>query len=362
MPTTTRTTTTTSFASPGCRRTLEVGVWALAIGLVATLWFFPDALSRLRQHWGAHTMLDCTVQAGVCGATLNDGRTLEVTRSPSSASALEPLTYRVVVEPPSWVPQHIELQGINHNMGLQVLPLAPDGASRRVRSDVRPSRLHRRADALACRRGVRGPHVGLRILEHPTVRRALSVALAMLIAIGAGIALVQRTAPTHHDTLEATYGDFTVYAQDGPVSLAGLDAEVVAVYFGYMSCPDVCPMTLQTLTAAMAQLPPPQRDRVHVLFVSVDPQRDTLPRLAEYAAFFGPSVTGATAPPPELSPILQAWGVHARPVHLDDSALAYTVDHTTSLFIVKPGQQAPQRILAHGASVDDVYDALHSAL
>ncbi len=89
--------------------------------------------------------------------------------------------------------------------------------------------------------------------------------------------------------------EFALVSEDGrPVTEAAFRGEVAAVFFGYTHCPDVCPVTLARLRRALDQLPGATRERMVVLFVSVDPGRDTPASLAEYTAAFGPEFVGIT--------------------------------------------------------------------
>jgi len=119
----------------------------------------------------------------------------------------------------------------------------------------------------------------------------------------------------------------------GPERLAG---RWHVLFFGFTHCPDVCPSTLATLAAArreLADLPP--ADRPEVVLVSVDPQRDTPARLAEYVAFFDPSFVGVTGEPAMLESLTRELGV-AVMVGEPDASGQYSIDHTATLFLVDP--------------------------
>lgn len=83
--------------------------------------------------------------------------------------------------------------------------------------------------------------------------------------------------------------DFHMTADGKPVTAADYRGKVVALYFGYTHCPDVCPTTLANLTDMLGKVASPD---VAVLFVTVDPNRDTDPVLADYAKAFSPQVVG----------------------------------------------------------------------
>ncbi|HEX4971863.1 MAG TPA: SCO family protein [Steroidobacteraceae bacterium] len=107
------------------------------------------------------------------------------------------------------------------------------------------------------------------------------------------------------------------------------------VFFGFTSCPDVCPVTMSALAQTrklLADLPEPSRPRV--VMISVDPERDTPERLAAYVKGFDPAFVGATGTKPAIDELAQRMGVLVATRPLDGDA--YTVDHTTSLFLVGP--------------------------
>jgi len=107
-----------------------------------------------------------------------------------------------------------------------------------------------------------------------------------------------------------------------------------AVFFGYTSCPDVCPITLARIGRYRAELPAELQDGFAVLFVSLDPVRDTPERIREYTGSLPGGVEGMTAD--DIRAQAERWGVRA-----EDGALfgdgAYLVDHTARTFILNPG-------------------------
>jgi protein SCO1/2 len=108
------------------------------------------------------------------------------------------------------------------------------------------------------------------------------------------------------------------------------------VFFGFVNCPDVCPTTLATLAAAEAALADlPAQDRPGVLFVSVDPGRDTPEILGRYVAHFDPAFTGATGSREAIDALAAALGVAViiGPPAADGS---YSVDHSAAVFLVDP--------------------------
>ncbi len=106
---------------------------------------------------------------------------------------------------------------------------------------------------------------------------------------------------------------------------------VTLLYFGYTYCPDVCPLTLGRLSAAIGRLDPPARQHLQVLFVSVDPRRDTPARLAQYAHAFGPQFTGLTGTQEALRTLTKRYRVtygYGEP----DADGNYSVSHSSAIF------------------------------
>jgi protein SCO1/2 len=118
----------------------------------------------------------------------------------------------------------------------------------------------------------------------------------------------------------------------------GLDAlrgNFTLLFFGFTNCPDVCPLTLQVLANARAEVArrAPQFTP-RVLFVSVDPHRDTAERIAAYVRGFDPEFTGATASDARLKPLLEALGV-AVEKH-EHGGEQYNVVHNSAIYVLGP--------------------------
>lgn len=175
------------------------------------------------------------------------------------------------------------------------------------------------------------------------LRIAVAVLVAVLAAL-AGMWLAREQPPERLELEHATVfpaprplPDFTLTDHTGaPFGPQRLQGGWHILFFGFTHCPDVCPSTLAALTSARRQLtdlPPAQQPGV--VLVSVDPQRDTPERLAEYVAFFDPEFVGVTGDPAVLAELTRQLGV-AVVVGEPDAAGQYTIDHTGTLFLVDP--------------------------
>ncbi len=123
--------------------------------------------------------------------------------------------------------------------------------------------------------------------------------------------------------------------QDGQaVSTASLKGRWHLLFFGYTFCPDVCPTTLAQLRELQSKLPPEVRDDLQVVFVSVDPNRDTAPRIKEYLGFFNAGFQGITGTRENVQKLANAMSIPYIPA--DTSKPNYTVDHSGNLVIIGP--------------------------
>lgn len=155
-------------------------------------------------------------------------------------------------------------------------------------------------------------------------------------------------------------GDFTLQAANGPLSLHDLRGKVVLLYFGYTMCPDICPTSLAFSAQGLNQLDKTELENVKMLFITVDPERDTLERVKEYAGFFHPAIVGLTGSPEEIARTARLYGASYMRQNVD-SATGYVVDHTSETYVVgRDGKLFA--ILPHGAPPAKVAETIRAAL
>jgi len=104
------------------------------------------------------------------------------------------------------------------------------------------------------------------------------------------------------------------------------------LYFGFTSCPDVCPTTLAKLSRAVRQLPKSQQEAITTLFVSVDPKRDTPERLASYVDFFGEGIVGLTGEEPALRRLSKRYRTTFGYDEPDENG-NYNVSHSSAVYV-----------------------------
>lgn len=157
-----------------------------------------------------------------------------------------------------------------------------------------------------------------------------------------------------------TGGDFTLQSPNGPLSFHDLRGKVVLVYFGYTFCPDICPTSLAFAAQGLDLLDEHELARTRILFISVDPERDTLKKLKEYCAFFHPNILGLTGTPQEIASAAKLYGAsYARKD--TGSAGGYVVDHSASTYVVDPAGKLVAT-LGHGTAPAEVARAIRAAL
>ncbi len=155
--------------------------------------------------------------------------------------------------------------------------------------------------------------------------------------------------------------DFTFTDQQGqPFTLSEHKGKVVLLFFGFTSCPDICPAELANLAAAMRDLGA-EAEQVEVALISLDPERDTIERLESYLHAFNPNFIGLRADPAALAPIAKAYGVFYERRELPDSALGYTIDHSGFVYVIdKAGRW--REVVAHGTPVEDLVSDLRALI
>jgi protein SCO1/2 len=129
-------------------------------------------------------------------------------------------------------------------------------------------------------------------------------------------------------------GHFALSNTDGRrVSDETFRGKWLLVYFGYTSCPDVCPTTLSSMALALEKLGP-LADRVQPVFITVDPQRDTAAIVGEYVKDFDPRFVGLVGSPQEIGAAAQEFHVYYRVRQLGNNE--YVVDHSSFIYLIDP--------------------------
>ena len=137
----------------------------------------------------------------------------------------------------------------------------------------------------------------------------------------------------HVDITGADYArDFALTDHTGKQrTLADFRGNVVSVFFGFTQCPDVCPTTLQQMVEVRHLLGEQGKD-VQVIFITIDPERDTVPVLAQYVAAFDPSFVGLTGSPDDIARTAKQFKVFYQKSP-GPTPTSYTMDHTAGTYV-----------------------------
>ncbi len=169
-------------------------------------------------------------------------------------------------------------------------------------------------------------------------RTALYVTAGVLLLVIVGVVAVPRfldNEKTYNGTAvqpDGSPAEFQLQSADGDVQLSDYRDDVVVMYFGYTNCPDFCPATLSKLAKVRERLGD-KADDVQVLMISVDPERDSPERLAQYMSSFDSTFVGLTGDDESLRRAAAEFGIFFQK-QPGSEASGYLVDHTTTLVVV----------------------------
>ena len=166
------------------------------------------------------------------------------------------------------------------------------------------------------------------------MKKLLIAVILILTVLGAGyLALYSNKYAPNGQSANVAEGqknyDFTGKGANGAVSLKSFEGKNKIIYFGYTSCPDVCPATLGILSGVLNEL---KRDDIVVIFVTLDPERDEPKNVDEYAKYFYPDSYGVVVN--DLPGVAKNYGVKYQKVHLKNSAMGYSVAHSSAIYLL----------------------------
>jgi protein SCO1 len=191
--------------------------------------------------------------------------------------------------------------------------------------------------------------------------RSIALAFIATVLIGCEKAEPPSQSFTSVDITNAPWGkDFALTDHNGVArTLADFKGKAVVVFFGYINCPDMCPVTMYKLSTVMQKLGP-DADRVQVLFVTLDPARDTPEILGQYAPAFHPSFLGMYADEETIERTAEDFKIFFAKQKADAEGF-YTVDHMGPSFVFDP-QGRLRLFISDEHSADAVAEDLRTLL
>jgi protein SCO1 len=160
----------------------------------------------------------------------------------------------------------------------------------------------------------------------------LRLAAAILVGLAAFLAGALPAAQLHAQKIGSGGGSFVLTDQNGePFSSAALVGRPYAIFFGFTHCPDICPTTLLEMSNHLAALGP-DGDRLKVVFVTIDPERDTADHLRAYLASFDARIIGLTGSEAQIAEAAKGWNAHHHKLPENDGS--YTVVHSAYVYLM----------------------------
>jgi protein SCO1/2 len=163
-------------------------------------------------------------------------------------------------------------------------------------------------------------------------RRLLVILVSAAVIIVAGLSYIYLNRPGSDAGGLAIGGPIQLTDQNGAkFDSASLAGKPYGVFFGYTHCPDVCPTTLSDISQATDEIGGKAKDFT-TLFVTIDPERDTVPVMKDYLSNFTTKAVGLTGTPDEVATAAKAFRVYYKKVPTSDGS--YTMDHTAVLYLM----------------------------
>ncbi len=182
-------------------------------------------------------------------------------------------------------------------------------------------------------------------MTNRTLTLAALTAGALVAAAGVGFAATMLVRQSPADTAASPR---PVFQSDlgGPFTLVNTAGEQVTeadylgsytlYYFGFTFCPDICPTELQVIAAAYDQLPAELQDNLRMVFVTVDPERDSVEAMADYVDLFHPQMEGLTGTLEQTDAAVEAFRVYYVAVNKEQDPDYYLIDHSTFTYLQGP--------------------------
>ncbi len=127
-------------------------------------------------------------------------------------------------------------------------------------------------------------------------------------------------------------GDFTLQSAQGDVSLSDFKGKAVVMYFGFMSCPEVCPNSMGIIQSALNKMSAEELEKTQGLMISIDPERDNLKSLEQFTQYFHPNIMGITGTDEIVQKTAEQYGVYFK--RTKDKTNDYLFEHVSRYYII----------------------------
>ena len=196
-------------------------------------------------------------------------------------------------------------------------------------------------------------------------KHAITAIVAIVVGIFAVLLLFIKTVNTDLAQSKQRFsdlgGDFTLTSKGGDVSLSDYQGKVVVMYFGFLTCPEVCPNSMQVISSALNRLQSPELDQTQALLVSIDPGRDTPDRLAEFTQFYHSNLLGLTGSKSDIDQVTRQYGAYYNFTEIEGVTEDYGVQHSSRYYVI---DQQGELIAAmrHSTTANELYAQIRELL
>jgi len=156
-------------------------------------------------------------------------------------------------------------------------------------------------------------------------------------------------------------GDFYLLGKDGQAyNQASFKGKPLLIFFGFASCPDICPYGLTMISSVLNTLGDDSH-RVNAVFVTLDPERDDYSSTSQFASLFHEEIIGLSGSIEQIDRIANAWRVYKKKVILSESDLEYTIDHSAFIYLMDANGQYYTHF-SHNTGPEDIIKELSKLL
>ena len=162
-------------------------------------------------------------------------------------------------------------------------------------------------------------------------------ALILSVLVSAAVLFNIMSMQPREDTVatsDVIGGDFVLRNIDGRVSLKDFRGSVVVLYFGFLSCPEVCPTSMSILTRSLEKLSPAEKNKTKAILISIDPQRDNFQELLEFTNYYHPNILGVTGTEQEVEKVAQQYGAFFEITESETVDSAYAYRHSSRYYVI----------------------------
>ena len=201
----------------------------------------------------------------------------------------------------------------------------------------------------------------MRVIPTPLISALITLSVMMILPSLAESTPAKTTVKSSAEGMKEIGGNFTLTDHNGnSFKLEDQQGKLVLMFFGYTACPDICPTELASVARLLSTLKS-EADKVAPLFVSVDPERDTVEKLKDYVPYYSKHLTGLTGTREEVDKVAEAYHVQYRIHPHKPSEKYYMVDHSANLYVIN-GKGKLSKIIPFGLPFEHMQKIVYEEL